>query len=87
METITHFTGQRMDVCGRIIQRCTVCGAKLCDSEGAMMVVNPDGSTPEFATWEADRVIRVNLGNPTLTELLPIDDRLPEDACVIGMDV
>ena len=87
MESITHFTGPRMDVCGRIIQRCTVCGAKLCDSESVAIPNKPDGSLGEFATWEEGRVIRVSLGNPTLTELLPLDDRLPPDACVVGMDI
>lgn len=83
-QTLTHFVGPRMDICGRIIQRCTVCGAKLCDSENAAMPVNPDGSAPVFPTWPEGRVVRVTLGNPTYTEVLPDDEKLPRDACIVG---
>jgi hypothetical protein len=86
-ETITHFVGPRMDVCGRIIQRCTVCGARLCDSQDVMMPYQLDGRPGEYATWPEGRVIRVTLGNPTRTEVLPDNERLPSDACVLGMDV
>jgi hypothetical protein len=40
---LAHFVGPRMDVGGRIIQRCNVCGAKLCDHEGVMILNNLDG--------------------------------------------
>ena len=87
MNTITHFVGPRMDVCGRIIQRCSVCGAKLMDSEGVMMLANPDGTPGRFATWPEGQIIRTTLGNPSHTLLVLDDDcRLPEDACVRGMD-
>ena len=85
--TITHFVGPRMDICGRIIQRCAVCGAKLCDSEGVMMPTGPDEPTRHFYTWPEGRVVRVTLGNPTSTVVLFADDeRLPHDACIRGMD-
>ena len=57
-ETITHFVGPRMDICGRIVQRCTVCGAKLCDSEGVMIPVI-GGELPVYATWPEGRIVRV----------------------------
>jgi hypothetical protein len=82
MNTISHFAGLRMDICGRIIQRCSVCGAKLCDSEGVMMPLNKDGSAPEFPTWPEGRVVQVTLGNPSRTEVMPDDQRLPKDACI-----
>ena len=84
--TITHFVGPRMDICGRIIQRCAVCGAKLCDSEGVMIPRDPDGTPGRFPTWPEGSVVRVTLGNPTHTELLRFDVRLPHDACIRGMD-
>jgi hypothetical protein len=75
-----------MDICGRIVQRCTVCGAKLCDNEGVMMPVI-DGKPPVYATWPEGRVVRVILGNPTYTEVLPDDEKLPADACIVGMEI
>ncbi len=81
-DTVTHISGIRLDVCGRVIQRCSLCGAKLCDSEGAMMVVNQDGSVPEFATWPIGRLVQVEAGNPTRSSLLEDSDRLPPDSCI-----
>jgi hypothetical protein len=52
-----------------------------------MMPNKPDGSPGEYATWPEGRVIRVTLGNPTRTEVLPDDEHLPFDACIVGMDV
>lgn len=83
-DTVTHLAGPRIDVCGRIIQRCSVCGTKLCDSLGAMMPVNRDGSPPVFPTFPEDRMIQVTLGqNPTRYLPLPPSDKLPPDACIL----
>lgn len=81
-DTITHIAGVRLDVCGRVIQRCSLCGAKLCDSEGCAMPLNPDGTVPVFPTWEVGRLVQVDAGNPTRSSLLPDTDRLPEDSCL-----
>ena len=80
--TVSHFSGQRMNIDGRIIQRCTVCGEKLCDSKNVAMCQNADGTFPEFATFPVDRVIQVTPGNPTSFIVMPETDRLPEDACI-----
>ncbi len=81
-ETISHFAGPRMDICGRIVQRCTVCGAKLCDSLNTAAPLNPDGSAPDFPTWTPGAIVQVEAGNPTRYSLLPDTDKLPADACV-----
>lgn len=81
-ETLTHISGVRLTVCGRIIQRCSLCGAKLCDNEGTMSPVGEDGIAPEFPTWEEGRLIQVTAGNPTQYILLPETDKLPDDSCI-----
>lgn len=81
-ETLTHIAGVRLDVCGRVVQRCSLCGAKLCDSEGAMMPVGPNGEPPEFLTWPVGRLVQVEAGNPTRSSLLEDTDRLPPDSCI-----
>ena len=80
--TITHIAGVTLCVCGRVIQRCSLCGAKLCDSENTASPENPDGSTDEFPTWETGRLVQVDAGNPTRYSLMPITDRLPDDSCI-----
>lgn len=79
---IVHFSGPRMDFGGRIIQRCTACGAKLCDSLNVAMPLNPDGSTPKFPTWPEGRLIEVEAGQPTRSTLLPDSDRIPANSCL-----
>jgi hypothetical protein len=81
-DTLTHIAGVRLTVCGRVIQRCQLCGAKLCDSEGCAMPMNPDGSPPEFPTWPTGRLVQVTIGHPTEYRLLDSTDRLPDDSCI-----
>ncbi len=82
METVTHIAGPRLDVCGRIVQRCSLCGEKLCDSKNVAMALNEDGTPPEFSTWQVGRLVRVTRGNPTSFVLLPDTDKLPDDSCL-----
>lgn len=81
-ETLTHIAGIRMEVCDRVVQRCSLCGAKLCDSEGSAMLVREDGTTPEFPTWPVGRLVQVTAGNPTRYSLLPDTNKLPDDSCL-----
>jgi len=81
-DTITHIAGVVLNVCGRTIQRCSLCGAKLCDSLNAAMPLEKDGSAPEFPTWQTGRLIQVEAGNPTRSSVLPDSDKLPEDSCI-----
>lgn len=81
-DTITHIAGVRLDVCGRVIQRCSLCGAKLCDSLNTAAPLNPDGTVPEYPTWPVGRLVQVDAGNPTRSLLLHDTDKLPSDSCI-----
>jgi hypothetical protein len=92
-DTLTHIAGVRLNVCGRIIQRCSLCGAKLCDSDGASMPVPPEYEgfsndeklkwfDDNFSSWPVSRLVQIDAGNPTRSSLLPDDDRLPKDSCI-----
>jgi hypothetical protein len=81
-DTITHIAGVTLNVCGRTIQRCSLCGAKLCDSENEVMMLKEDGTPPTFPSWETGRLIQVEAGNPTRSSMLPDSDRLPKDSCL-----
>ena len=60
-----HLAGTPIGLDGRVIQRCLICGFKLCDSEGSAAPPEPDGSVPVFPTWEPADWIEVIEGNPT----------------------
>ena len=81
-DTISHIAGVRLDVCGRVIQRCSLCGAKLVDSLNCAMPLNPDGSVPEFPSWPVGRLVQVDAGQPTRSLLMPDTDKLPDDSCI-----
>lgn len=81
-ETLSHVAGVVLTVGDRVIQRCSLCGAKLCDSEGCMIATSPGEEPPKFPTWEVGRLIQVNAGNPTHFTLLPESEKLPEDTCL-----
>ena len=81
--SITHVAGPSITIAGRVIQRCSICGYKLCDSLNASMPLNPDGTVPKFPVWEPGRQIRVNDdGNPISYILLPDSDTLEDDSCL-----
>lgn len=82
MNSTTHIAGPAITACGRLIQRCSLCGDKMVDSKGMMAPINPDGSTPSIGTWEVGRLVRVTTGNPQHWELLPGTDKLPDDSCL-----
>lgn len=80
--TVTHLAGPAITVGGRVIQRCSLCGDKLCDSKNTAQPTPKDGSSPVFPTWSIGRLVRVHPGNPTFWELLDDTDQLPEDTCL-----
>ena len=82
-ETVTHIAGVPITVCGRVIQRCSLCGEKLVDSKNCAMLLEEDGSTPIMPTWEVGRLVQVSVGeNPARYLLLPDTDRIPKDSCL-----
>jgi hypothetical protein len=82
VQSTTHIAGPAITACGRVIQRCSLCGEKLCDSKNTAMPLNKDGSDPTFPTWEVGRMVRVEPGNPMHWAMLPDTDRLPDDTCL-----
>jgi hypothetical protein len=83
MTTVTHIAGPSLDVCGRVIQRCSMCGEKLVDNKNCAAPLNEDGSVPSTPTWGVGRLVRVTEGNPTWYELLDDSDgKLPADTCL-----
>lgn len=48
---IVHLAGTSINVAGRIIQRCAICGEKLCDSKNVAIPLEEDGTPGKFATW------------------------------------
>lgn len=84
--SVTHIAGPAITACGRVIQRCSLCGAKLCDSNNVAIVTTREDQEPKFPTWEVGRLIRVSAGNPTNYMLLEDTDRLPKDTCFDLLD-
>lgn len=84
MNSVTHIAGAviRLDGDCRVVQRCSLCGEKLCDSKNTAMPQNKDGTWPEFPTWEVGRLVRVTPGNPMSYILLDDTKKLPDDSCV-----
>ena len=76
---IVHVTGPVIKVNGRIIQRCALCGVKICDSKNTAMPTEPDGSIPIFPTWESGVLIEED-GNRW--SLIPDSNQLPDNSCM-----
>ena len=83
-ETVTHVAGPVVTIQGRSIQRCVVCGEKLCDSNGQMGVCGPGGEPPMFVHWAERALVRVAPGSPTELSLVGdfVDTEPPEDFCL-----
>lgn len=76
-KTITHIPSPSINVCGRTIQRCAVCGELLLDSLNAAAPTNPDGSVPDFPVWPGHSQVRVTDGNPVSQVLLADEGAVP----------
>lgn len=86
MESIVHISGIALHIGEpgkeRIVQRCSVCGAKLADNLNVAMPLNSDNSVPEFPTWPVGRLIEVETGNPIRYSLLIDTEQLPKNSCI-----
>ncbi len=80
--SVTHAAGPVVGIKGRIIQRCPVCGEKLCDSLNTAMPLNPDGSIPEFPTWAEGALVEIDGNRSSLVgEFLTME--LPVNFCLV----
>lgn len=82
-ETVTHIAAPWVNVGGRIIQRCLLCGAKLVDSLTAQAPLNQKTMTQApMATWPVMGLVRVY---PDKQILIKEDGGegapLPKDSC------
>lgn len=90
MSTV-HLAGLRVEIAGRIIQRCAICGYKLVDSKNIMVLAKPDG-TPEYdiPTWEPYSLVSMEVdGSRTCFHLMEPEpaengkgNKIPEGFCV-----
>lgn len=81
--TVTHLTGGVVWANGRKIQRCQICGEKLCDSLSVTDWLPSDAPEIEFPTWEPDRLLRHTVrGRVYQWAYLPEGNDLPDDSCI-----
>jgi hypothetical protein len=76
---ITHIAGVQVQVGSRLRQRCSWCGAVLCDYDLTRIAV-PIGQDPTPGMWETGRLVEVD-GN--LSRVVEHEDgaELPAGAC------
>jgi hypothetical protein len=79
MDTVTHIAGQTITACRGVVQPCSLCAEKLCDSKDMMADVGPDGSVPKLPSWEAGKLVQVEADDPKRYSLLPDTDKLPSE--------
>jgi hypothetical protein len=82
MESVTHIAGVRLDIGGRVIQRCSLCGEKLIDNLNESVPIGPDGKVRKTCSWPIGRLVRVMLRNPRRSLLLEDTDKLTDDSCI-----
>lgn len=81
-DTVAHLAGPEITVDGRVLQRCLICGAKLCDSLGYAAPLNADGSVHEYPTFPKGRFVNVSVtGSVTGFTVLDDTDKLPDNWC------
>lgn len=82
MSSVTHLAGIDINVGDRVIQRCSICGAMMLDSKGAMAPVGPNGEPTTFPVWERGRLIEYSGEFPERQLMLPDTDKLPDNSCL-----
>lgn len=56
-DSVVHLAGNPVRLGDRIIQRCLICGEKLCDNAGLMFELAEDGTVPNFPIWEVGSLV------------------------------
>lgn len=79
--SVTHLAGPVVTIRGRAIQRCVVCGEKLCDSLNTAAPLESDGSEPIFPTWQEQAFVQME-GNRTSQVGNLRHTPLPDDFCL-----
>jgi len=81
MTAITHIAGHQVQVGSRLRQRCSWCGAVLCDYDLQRIAV-PEGQDPTPGMWETGRLVRVDGPMSFVVEHEDGAD-LPPEACAV----
>jgi hypothetical protein len=76
---LIHIAGVQVQVGSRLRQRCSWCGAVLCDYDLERIAV-PDGQDPRPAMWETGALIEVD-GCASFTVEHEEGAELPPEAC------
>lgn len=80
--SVTHIAGNVLTVCGRVIQRCSLCGERLVDSLNTAGPIGPGGKAPKIGTWEVGRQIRIDpREGVTRSTLVEDTEQLAADTC------
>lgn len=81
MSSVTHLAGPVVSIQGRAIQRCAVCGEKLCDNLGMVAPCEPDGSDAIFLVWQEAAFVQMEGNRTSLAGNLRTDP-VPDDFCM-----
>jgi hypothetical protein len=76
---ITHIAGAQVQVGSRLRQRCSWCGAVLCDYDLVRIAV-PEGQDPTPGMWQPGALVRVE-GPASFIVEHEDGAELPADAC------
>ena len=92
INSVSHLPAGPIDIRGRVIQRCAICGEKLVDSKRTMVPIGDAGKP--YPTWEPGVMVRViKEGNVSRWESVECEtiegengerdrQKLPEDSCI-----
>lgn len=77
--TLVHIAGAQVQVGSRLRQRCSWCGATLCDYDLERVAV-PEGQDPRPGMWETGALVEVD-GNASWVLEHKDGDEIPDSAC------
>lgn len=80
--TTTHIAGPPVSLGDRVIQRCAVCGEKLCDNLNCAMPMEADGSIPLFPVWPQGALVQMEGNRSSVIGNVCEGDAVPEDICL-----
>lgn len=87
-DTVTHVAGGSVEIHGRVLQRCCVCGGKIMDALVRDQPVDARGKARPVFTWAPGDFVQLNL-EPDAKGLLKLvmtghysSDPLPADFCI-----
>lgn len=80
-DSVTHLAGPVVTIQGRAIQRCAVCGEKLCDNLNMAALLEEDGSEPIFPVWQEAAFVQME-GSRTSQIGSLRRDPIPPDFCL-----